>query len=388
MDLDLIEETSPMNKAHGGDFRVPYFNILPSPYRPDTDAAGIKSYGVYNRLYMPETYGHNLREQWAKLAEEVVMWDVAHQRVYELKGPDAVRLADYICTKKIEGIQSGRALHTSICAPDGEILCEAIVLQPEEGVIWIGHGPCDFEFWARSAAYHKGFDVELGYVPIHQIAVQGPLSAQVVSRLVPGIETLAPFRWTKGEIAGYPVLVTRSGWSGELGYEVWPLQENGCREIWAAIQEAGRPESIMVTPVNIVRSQENGLTDIVYGLDLGVNPYEMHIGRVVSLDKGEFIGREALQRIHDQGPARRHVGLLLDGEEFPPFFDRWPLTDSEGDAGVLWRINYSFALERFIADGIVPARVEYGSKVEVNLPGGGTAEAQVVKLPMLEHGRT
>lgn len=357
-------------------------HILRSPYFPATERAGAVEYGIYNRMYAP-VYANDPREEFRAVLERVTLWDVASQRVVELRGPDALPFANYLCTRDLRRLPLGQCRHTAVCYPDGELICECLVLRPAEEVVWIGHGPVDFLLWAQGIAQHAPFDVSVSQSDVAPLALQGPLALEVMRSVAPEVAELGFFRWGRACIAGVEALVSRSGFSGVFGYEVYPLDTSRALAVWEALADAGVPHGLLVTGV-VGPHFERGITDFTFGGggNLGLNPYELRLGRAVDLHAGPFVGQEALARIHAAGPRRKLLGLLIDDASLPPQETHWPVEDEDGPLGVVEATTYSYIFERYIARAVVDARATPGAQVRIRHPAG-QASAELVTLPFM-----
>jgi glycine cleavage system aminomethyltransferase T len=166
-----------------------------------------------------------------------------------------------------------------------------------------------------------------------------------------------------------------------VGFEIFPLSSRHAMPLWNSLIEAGHPYGLMVTGPNIFRAVEKGVTDTAYYSNSGMNPYEAGHGRLVDLDKGEFIGREVLRKVAAEGAKRKTIGLFIDGE-LPNLEWYWPLKDKNGNPGeVRWAVH-SFELQRNIGIAIGDAALAVGDRVEITHQSG-TAQATVTTVPFV-----
>jgi glycine cleavage system aminomethyltransferase T/limonene-1,2-epoxide hydrolase len=353
-----------------------------SPYWDGTVQAGVSEFMVYNHMYFPLIYHHSPAEEYVALTERVTMWDVGCERQTELRGRDSLNFAQYLTTRDLSTIEPGDCKYTLVCDPDGQILCDPVLLNPWENVVWLSHGDVDLTLWARAVALHAGFEVEVHEPDVSPIQIQGPKSLDVLRHLVETpIDTLGFYKCTVTRVAGVPAVVSRTGWSGGLGYEVFPLSEVRAMHLWNSLVAAGQPYGMMVTGPNINRAVEKGVTDTAYYSNSKMNPYEAGQGRLVDLGKGRFIGREALQAVAAQGPKRRTVAIIIEGE-LPLLEWYWPISDSRGGTGEVRWATHSFALNRSIGIALVDASVQIGELLQVHHPMGSPT-AIVTQLPFV-----
>lgn len=353
-----------------------------SPYWDGTVEAGVSEFMVYNHTYFPLIFHHSPSEEYTALTERVTLWDVACERQTELRGPDAVRLADYLTTRDLSKLKVGDCKYTLACDPEGQIICDPVLVHPWKDVVWLSHGDADLTLWARGIALHGGFDVEVREPDVAPLQVQGPKALDVLRGLVDApLDSLGFYKCMPAKVAGIDAVVSRTGWSGGLGYEIFPLSSDRAMELWNALIKAGEPHGLMVTGPNVFRAVEKNVTDTAYYSNSAMNPFEAGHDRLVDLDKGKFIGGDALRRIAKEGAKRKTVGLLIEGD-LPLLEWYWPITDARSLPGeVRWAVH-SFALDRNIAIAIVDAAVDPGETVTIRHQAG-TSTAKVTALPFV-----
>jgi len=345
--------------------------IRRSPYFERTLRAGACDFMVYNHTYMPLDYGRDPRQDYTALVERVTLWDVGAERQAELRGPDALALADYLAPRRLSDLGVGECRYTPVCDRAGAIMCECIVLRPWPDVVWFSHSDVDLSLWAAGIALARGDDVTVAEADVAPLQLQGPRAADVLAGLA-GAELagLGRHRCAPMQVAGIETVVSNTGWSREPGYELYPLGSGRAGELWDALLAAGEPHGILVTGPNIVRAVEQGISDTQYATNSHMNPIELGIGHLLDLDR-DFVGGDALRAVRDNGPARRSIGLVCDGEPFPRMERHWPVETTTGEpVGVTRWAVYSFALERNIAVCLVDAGADPAEGLLVQAPDG------------------
>ncbi len=342
-----------------------------SPYMPRAVEAGVTEFVVYNHMYMPISYGRDPLDDYTALVERVTMWDVGAERQTQLRGPDALKLADRLCPRDLSGLGVGGCRFTSVCDHNGEIMADCIVLRPWEDTVWISHGDVDFELWAHGYGLAAGYDAEVTEADVPPIQLQGPLSSEVLGPLVAvDLAELPRFSCVETELAGVPVVVSATGWSREHGYEIYPLGSDRALEVWDALAESGQAHGLLVTGPNINRAVEQGILDTQYRMNSGMNPFEAGQGAMLDLDGADFVGRDALRKIRDDGPTRTTIGLVVEGEPFPMFEDFWPVTmDGRAVGHTRWAV-WSYALTTNIAIALVDVDSAAAGRFDVHSPVG------------------
>lgn len=353
-----------------------------SPYWEGTVAQGVADFMIYNHVYFPLIYKHSPAEEYVALTERVTLWDVGCERQTELRGPDALKLAQYLTTRDLSKLKTGDCKYTICCDPDGQILCDPVLLKPFDDVIWLSHGDVDLTLWARGIALAGGFDVQVCEPDVAPLQVQGPQSLALLQKLVEvPLDNLGFYKCMRNVVAGVDAIVSRTGWSGGLGFEIFPLSSAKAMHLWNSILVAGKEFDIKVIGPNLNRALEKGVTDTAYYTNSGQNPYEAGHGRLVNLDKGDFVGREALQKIAADGPARKTVGLFVDGD-LPLLEWYWPTEVNGTKVGEVRWAAHSFALDRSVAMAVVDQSVELGSSVTVE-HSLGRVKATVTTIPFV-----
>jgi glycine cleavage system aminomethyltransferase T len=358
-------------------------NVRRSPYFLATLEAGASAFMAYNHMYMPISYGRAPRAEYENLTSGVALWDVGAERQTAVTGPDAVRFADFLATRDLSNLEVGQCRFTLICDEDGTIITEPIVLRPFDDTVWISHGDVDLTLWARGIAMFGDYDVSIEEPSVSPMQLQGPLSADMMVELSPGLPELAFYRCAISEIDGVRCVISRTGWSGELGFEIYPLCDREAPRVWSEVLRVGRSRSLQVAGPNLSRALERTITDTHYYVNSGMTPYESGQARLVDLDHGPFVGQEALRAAAQRSPERITVGLICDeGIDLPTMDAFWPVEDGSGNpVGIVRWAAFSFVLERSAAIALLDARVSLGDTVAMQLSDGPVG-AIVTALPL------
>jgi aminomethyltransferase len=359
-------------------------NVRRSPYFAATERAGAVEYMVYNHMYMPIDYGRPPEEDYLALVDRVSLWDVAAERQTELRGPDALALADYLCARDLSRLAVGGCRYSVVCDDAGSVMAECVVLRPFEDVVWISHGDVDLTLWAKAIALHARWRVAVCEPDVAPLQVQGPRSGDTVAAVAgPAILGLAPYRCLVRPVLGTDVVISRTGWSGGPGFELYPLSSGRALELWDALVAAGKRHGLLVSGPNLIRACERAITDTHYAVNSGMNPFEMGAGWSVDLEAGPFVGKDAARRAARAPLDRKTVGLVAASDGRLPRMEAfWPVSSDHGEVGIArWAVR-SVALGRPIAIALVAARVRKGQRVVIHHPEGELA-AEVTGLPFI-----
>lgn len=353
-----------------------------SPYWDGSVKAGVSEFMIYNHTYFPLVYDHTPAEEYVALTERVTLWDVGCEKQTQLKGPDAVQFAQFLTTRDLSKLKPGHCKYTLCCDPLGKIICDPVLIHPYEDTVWLSHGDADLTLWAQGIAMFADYDVEVSEPDVAPIQIQGPNSIDVLRGLVETpLDDLGFYKCMPNRVAGIDAIVSRTGWSGGLGYEIFPLSSDRAMTLWEAVMKAGERYGIMVIGPNVFRAVEKGVTDTAYYSNSNMDPYEAGHGRLVDLEKGDFVGRDALRRAADEPLRRKTVGLLIEGQ-LPLLEWYWPLIDKNSNSGEVRWATHSFGLNRSIGIAIVDAALQIGDTVTVYHPLGNP-NAIVTEIPFI-----
>jgi aminomethyltransferase len=372
-----------MNLVHRGA------RLRRSPFFEATQRYGPRGFTVYNHTLFPINFDDFEAEYW-HLLKNVTLWDVAVERNVEVSGPDGFRFAQLLTCRDLSACAVGQAKYVLITAPDGGILNDPVMLRLEENRFWFALADSDVLLYAMGVAANAGLDVELSIAEAYPLQIQGPQSKDVVRDLFG--EDVAGLRWywfTGASLDGIPVIVTRTGWSSEMGYEVYLRDGSRGDDLWERIMEAGRPYDIRPTGPVDIRRIEGGVFNWGADMDHRNNPFEMGLDRLVDLDSdANFLARGALARIRDGGVRRKIVGVEIEGARLDMNPTAWPVLTGEQEVGRVTSAVWSPRLERNIGFAWVP--------VELSAPGttgltvrtiDGPREATVVSMPFIDPGK-
>ena len=355
-----------------------------SPYFAATREAGVTSFEIYNQMLMPTGYGDPVAEYW-RLIEGVAIWDVACERQVQITGPDAARLAQILAPRDLGCCAVGQGRYVALCNHQGVLINDPVLLKLAPDRFWLSIADADMWLWARAIAAERRLDVQITEPDVSPLAVQGPKALAVVASLFGSwVPELRRFAFREATLDGIPLVVARSGWSRQGGFELYLLDGSRAEDLWRLVMEAGRPFDIGPGSPNDVERIESGLLAFGCDTDAGTNPFEVRLGRFVDLDvPDDTIGIEALRRIAVDGPRRHQLGVVL--EEAAPAtrqVGRFDICRDGVRIGGMTECVWSYRMERTIGLALVDIDARPGAVVEVRLDDrvvAGTLQA----LPFL-----
>ena len=357
-----------------------------TPYFEATQRWGAKAYTVYNHMLFPIAFA-DLEEEYWHLIHHVTLWDVAVERQVEITGPDAFRFTNMLTPRDLTKCAVGQGKYVVITADDGGIINDPVLLRLGQNHFWLALADSDVLLWARGLALNAGMDVHIKEPDVSPLQIQGPKAKGVVQSLF-GDEVLRlSYYWfLETRLDGIPVIVTRTGWSGEVGYEVYLRDGSRGEELWERIMEAGRPFDIRPTGPSDIRRVEAGILNWGADMTLENNVYEVGLDRLVDTAKpDDYVGRAALEGIRARGPVRKLVGVEIAGDPIAFNTTKWPVSAGNGRIGSITSALWSPRLELNIGYAMVPvAHAASGTKLAVTLPEGETRAATVVAKPFVD----
>ena len=357
-----------------------------SPYFEATHRYGCRRYTVYNHMFLPTCYDDLETEYW-KLLSDVTVWDVSVERQVEITGPDGFAFTNMLTPRDLTKCKVGQGKYIVITAEDGGIINDPVLLRLGENHFWLALADSDVLLWAKGVALNSGMEVEIRESDVSPMQIQGPKSKEVVRKLF-GDEVLdlRYYYFLETELDGIPVVVTRTGWTGEVGYEIYLRDGSRGVELWEQVMEAGRPYDITPTGPSDIRRIEAGILN--YGIDMTLenNPYEVGLGWLVDLDQeADFIGKEALRRIKAEGITRELVGVEIEGDPLDLNMTRWPVSCNGSRVGCITSAVFSPRLEKNIGYAMVPTEHgQVGAELMVSIPATDERAAIVVPKPFVD----
>lgn len=334
----------------------------------------MSAYTVYNHMLLPTAYQHTVEEDYWHLRSAVQIWDVACQRQVELSGRDAMRLAQMLTPRDLRRMSVGRCAYVPIVAADGGLLNDPLLLRLADDRIWLSIADSDVALYASGLATGLGLDVRVSEADVHPLAVQGPLAEEVVAAVF-GEEArqIAFFAHVCLPFRDRSLVVSRSGWSVQGGFEIFLDDTSLAEALWDAVSLAGEPHGIRVGYPHPIERIEGGL--LSYGNDVtrSDTPLQAGLERYCDgLDAGvECLGANALLRERETGVDRRISGVELDGDRFTGVVPPWAVRAAGATVGQVTSAAWSPRLERTVCLAMLSLEAcTAGTEVDVDTPAG------------------
>ncbi len=357
-----------------------------SPFFEATRRAGCRAYGIYNHMYIPDYYDDPV-EEYQSLTNDVTLWDVSVERIVEITGPDASECTNRLTPRDLTKCAVGQGKYVLITAEDGGIINEPVLLRLGENQWWLALSDSDAGLWARGYVAGSGLDAKVREPEVYPLQVQGPKSKNLMVDLFGDTVLSIRYYWTlETNLDGIPVVISRTGWSGEVGYEVYLRDPSRGEELWNRLMEAGAQYRIRPIAPSQIRRIEAGI--FRYGADMTIedNPFQISgLERLVEDQSADYIGKEALMGIKAEGVSRKLVGIELGGEaqvkESP---DASPAYHDGKEIGRVTSIVFSPRLDKNIGYVWVPIELAApGNLLEV-ATSAGTVPGRTAALPFYD----
>ncbi|MFN8188451.1 MAG: glycine cleavage T C-terminal barrel domain-containing protein [Gaiellales bacterium] len=357
-----------------------------SPFFGSTLAAGCRAYDIYNKMYLPAEYD-DPEVEYRALTDAVTLWDVGVERTVQVSGPDADRLIDLVTCRDLTRCEVGQGKYMLVTAPDGGIVNDPVLLHVADNTWWMQLADSDAGLYTLGVLSQLDLDAEVSYPDVHPVQVQGPLSAATLAKLVgDGIYDLGYYRCGHFEVDGIPVVISRTGWSAVPGFEVNLLDGSRGADLWDAIVGAGEEHGIRPIAPCEPRRIEAGIFNWGSDITLRDTPFHvMGLERLVEEQEQDYIGKDALERIRQEGVDRKLVGIEFDETEpLTGIGTAWPAFDGAREVGRVTAAVWSPGLERNIGYVWVPTELAGpGQRLRVESEHG-ELNGQTAAIPFVD----
>ena len=360
--------------------------IRKSPYFDSTVKWGATGFSVYNHMYIPRDFGDPERNFW-NLIEKSILCDVAVERQVEITGPDAYKFTQLLTPRDLSNISIGQCKYVLITNNEGGILNDPVLLRLAENHFWLSLADSDVLLWAQGVAVNSGLNVNISEPDVSPLQLQGPTSKDIMVKLFgESIKDLKYYWFKEFDLDGIPLIVSRTGWSSEFGYELFLRDGSKGNDLYEKIMNAGKEHGLQPGHTSSIRRIEGGMLSYHADADIHTNPFELGFDRLVSLDNDiEFIGKAALKKIKAEGIKRKQIGLEINCEPLSgPNTTFWSIKKDDNEIGKVTSAVYSPRLKKNIALAMVNIKnSEIGTDLEVET-NKGKFTAKIVEKPFYD----
>ena len=360
--------------------------IRKSPYFESTVKWGATGFSVYNHMYIPRDFGSPEQNFW-NLIEKAILCDVAVERQVEITGPDAYKFIQLLTPRDLSKLSVGQCKYVLIVNNHGGIINDPVLLRLAKNHFWLSLADSDVLLWAQGVVINSGLNVNITEPDVSPLQLQGPASAKIMIKLFgKDINDLKYYWFKEYKLDGIPLIVSRTGWSSEFGYELFLRDGSKGNELYEKIMEAGKEYGLQPGHTSSIRRIEGGMLSYHADADINTNPFELGLDRLVNLDNEvNFIGKEALIKIKHKGIKRKQVGLELNCEPLKgPNTSFWSIYKDGKKIGKVTSAVYSPRLKKNIALAMVEIN---NSKIGNNLIviiNGNDVKSKIVEKPFYD----
>lgn len=343
-----------------------------TPFSQGVEASGVQAYTVYNHMLLPTMF-RSVEEDYHHLKSAVQLWDVACERQVELRGPDAGRLVQLLTPRDLRPMLPGQCYYVPIVDETGGMLNDPVAVKLAEDRWWISIADSDLLYWIKGLAYGYRLDVLVDEPDVSPLAIQGPKADDLMARVFGDeVRDIRFFRFKHLDFMGRDMVVARSGYSKQGGFEIYVEGEDIGMPLWNALMEAGQSLDVRAGCPNLIERIESGL--LSYGNDMTDDntPHECGLGRFCNTQTAiGCIGRDALLRVAKEGPVKQIRALSISGDPVPGCDRYWPLKSGDKVVGRVSSAAWSPDFKTNVAIGMVRmTHWEDGTELTVDTPAG------------------
>ncbi len=343
-----------------------------TPFSDGVEAAGVKAYTVYNRMLLPTMF-RSIKEDYKHLKQAVQVWDVSCERQVELRGPDAGRLMQMLTPRDLRSMLPGQCYYVPIVDETGGMLNDPVAVKLAEDRWWISIADSDLLFWVKGVAHGYRLDVLVTEPDVSPLAVQGPHAEDLMTRVFGSkVRDIRFFKFDWFNFQGRNLVVARSGYSKQGGFEVYVDGSDIAMPLWNALMEAGKDLDVHAGCPNLIERIEGGL--LSYGNDMteANTPHECGLGRFCNTNTAiGCVGRDALLRVAKEGPVKQIRPVEIHGAPVSKCDRLWPVMDGDQHVGDLSSAAWSPDFNTNVAIGMIRmTHWNAGTEIDVITPEG------------------
>tara|TARA_Y100000590_G_scaffold92957_1_gene105228 strand:- start:5680 stop:6804 length:1125 start_codon:yes stop_codon:yes gene_type:complete len=361
--------------------------IRKSPYFDSTIKWGCKGFTIYNKMYMP-TYYKSFEEDYWSLVKDVTLWDVGGERQVEIKGNDAERFVEFITPRDISKCKIGQCMYIFLTEKNGGIVNDPVLLKLSENHFWLSIADSDVLLWCLGIASSNKFDVQLNEPDVSPLSLQGPKAPYVMEKILGSwVKNLKFFYFKEDNIEGIPLVIARSGWSGEAGYEIYLKDGTKGNQLWEIIMEAGKEYKIAPAAPSQISRIECGMLSYGSDMSLNENPFDISQDKFVNLDKKmDFLSKDSLTLIKQNGKTKKLVGVEIMEKISNEFIrDHLPIYDNKKIVGKITSSVFSPRLDKYIGLALIDKKIDINEKNLYLDYQNKSIEIQIAELPFLRN---
>ena len=364
--------------------------IRKSPFFDSTVRWGAKGFSTYNHMYIPRDFGDPEENFW-NLINDAILCDVAVERQVQIKGPDAGKFVQMMVPRDLSEMSVGQCKYVILTNQHGGILNDPVLLKIDEDCFWFSLADSDVLFWAQGLAVNSNLEVDISEPDVSPLQLQGPKSREIMIELFGDDISELKYYWFRPfDLDGIKLIVSRTGWSSELGYEIFLLNSKDGNRLYEKIMKVGLNFGLKPGHTSTIRRIEGAMLSYHADMDINTNPYELGLDKFIDIDKDfDFVGKNALKEIRKNGVHRKQIGLDIKAEPMVgPNTRFWDINVDNQIVGHVTSAVYSPRLKKNIALAmILKEHSIIGNDVEVT-SGDEIMSAKIVEKPFFDPRKT
>jgi len=358
--------------------------IRRTPYTSRIERNGVSGFSVVNHMLLPKSFKTSIEDDYWHLRSDVQIWDVSCQRQVAIIGDDAEKLLQCMTPRDISICQVGQCMYIPIIDIDGGLINDPILLKLAGNHFWLSIADSDLLLFAKGISIGMGLNVKINEPDVSPLAIQGPKSEPLLAELFgEDVLDIGYFKFGWIELEGTRQLISRTGYSTQVGFEIFLNRFELGEKLWDFIWEAGKKFNLLPGCPNLIDRIEGGL--LSYGNDItsSNNPLEISLGKYCKLDGSiDYFGKNGLQKIADDGVKRSIRGVLFNGDRCPTCVTPWPVLVRGRKVGQVTSAIWSPRLKANVGISMIDRDFwDHGQKITVQMPENKIATGEVLNLP-------
>ena len=341
-----------------------------TPYTDRIETQGVTSYTVYNHMLLPAAFG-SIEASYHHLKEFVQVWDVAAERQVEISGKDSAELVQLMTCRDLSKSKIGKCYYAPLIDDQGNLVNDPIISKLAEDRWWLSIADSDVIFFAKGLAAGNNFEVEIKEPDVDILAVQGPLSDKMMTKVFgEKISKLKFFNFDYFEFKGIKHFIARSGWSKQGGFEIYVENSESGKDLYDHFFEIGKEFNVKPGCPNLIERIESALLSYGNDFDNRDNPFEANFDKFINLDTNvKFLGKDKLKKVRESGVSRKLMGVMIDHDRIDMYCEKTLFDDDNKIIGYVRSATYSPTFKKVI--GIAMISKPYWSesqqfKIEIN----------------------
>jgi len=308
--------------------------IRKSPFFEETVKAGATNFTTYNHMIMPVGYT-SLEEEYKSLIEDVTLWDVAGERQVQIIGEDAAKFVQYLTPRNLSTFKDGFCRYAFLTDENGGIINDPLILKFNDQKFWLSLADSDALLWCKGVALSGKFKVKIDEPEACPLSLQGPKSKDLMKKISNNndeIMSLKYYQFIETRLFDLNLIVARSGWSNQFGYEIYIKKEEDGGALWRGLMEAGKEFNIVPSCPNQIDRIEAGMISHLGDTTLDENPLELNLPKFYDLNQeAEFVGKQALKKIQRDGIKKQFTGFKISGKKIGYNMGRIPVKNESNE---------------------------------------------------------